>query len=152
VDDLPDTDRAHGTVLGVKVRDPFGQTWRVSRRWVPWRRRLKGAIELMPDLPTGDDPISMVILVIMLVLFAPVIVVVLLSGVELLLVLLVVPFAALGRVIFGQQWTIEARRGWRPWWEAKAGTWGQSGQAIRDVATAIERGTLPPATIEGRGD
>lgn len=137
------------TVLPVKVKAPNGQTWRVSRRWVPWRRRLKGASEYLPgpNLPSGDDPISMVITVIMLVLFLPILLVVLLSGIELLLVLLVLPFAVLGRVLFGQEWTIEARHGWIPWWEAKAGDWRASGQAIRDVATAIEKGVLPPGNL-----
>lgn len=138
------------TVLPVKVKDPSGQTWRVTRRWVPWRRRLKGAIDMMPSLPSGDDPISLAISAILLILFLPVIVLVLLSGIELLLVLLIVPFAALAKVLFGQQWIIEARRGWSPWWEAQAGDWRQSGQAIRDVATAIERGTLPPGNLEGQ--
>lgn len=134
-------------MLGVKVKDTQGRTWRVTRRWVPWRRRLKGAVELLPDLPSGDDPVSAAISVIMLILFLPVILLVLLSGVELLLVLLIVPFAALARVLFGRQWTIEARRGWTPWWEARAGDWRQSGQAIRDVAAAIGKGVLPPPNI-----
>ena len=30
------------TVSVVKVKDPEGQTWRVTRRWVPWRRASQG--------------------------------------------------------------------------------------------------------------
>lgn len=132
----------------MKVKDPTGQTWRVSRRWVPWRRRLKGALEAMPDTPTlGDDPISLVFGGILLILMLPFLLLILVAGLEFLLLLLVLPFAILGRVLFGQHWTIEARRGWHPCWEGSAGDWTEGRQAIRDVATAIERGHLPPSTL-----
>lgn len=132
----------------MKVKDPAGQTWRVSRRWVPWRRRLKGALDAAPDLPTlGDDPISSIIGVLFLILMLPLLLIVLVAGLEFLLLLLVLPFAILGRIVFGAHWTIEARQGWHPSWEESAGDWAQSRQAIRDVAAAIERGHLPPSTL-----
>lgn len=132
----------------MKVKDPTGQTWRVSRRWVPWRRRLKDVLDVVPDTPVlGDDPISLVIGGIILILMLPFLLLLVVAGLEFLLLLLVLPFAILGRVLFGRHWTIEARRGWRPIWEEPAGDWAQSRQAIRDVATALERGHWPPSNL-----
>lgn len=132
----------------MKVKDPTGQTWRVTRRWVPWRRRLKGTLDVIPDTPTlGDDPISLVIGGLLLILMLPFLLLTLVAGLEFLLLLLVLPFAILGRVLFGRHWTIEARQGWHPTWEEPAGDWTESRQAIQDVATAIERGHLPPSML-----
>lgn len=93
--------------------------------------------DLGPNLPLGDDPVSAVVGLLLLVIVLPF---VLLFGIELLALLLVLPFAVLGRVLFGRQWHIEARRGFTPQWEAPAGTWSASGERIREVAAAIERG------------
>lgn len=131
----------------MKVRDPSGQTWRVTRRWVPWRRRLKGAWEHMPTLPAGDDPISVALTILLLIICLPLLLLILVAGLELLLLLLVLPFAILARVLLGRHWTIEARRGWQPRWEEPAGSWHASGQAIRDVAAAIQQGHLPPTNV-----
>lgn len=147
--DADSGDGTSGTTLHcVKVRDPRGQTWRVTRRWVPWRRRLKGYWELTPRLPTlGDDPISLIITGLLLIVMLPIFLLVIVSGLEFLLLLLVLPFAIVGRMLFGQHWTIEARQGWDPVWEESAGSWTESGQAIKDVAAAIARGQLPPTTL-----
>ena len=134
-------------MLPVKITDPHGQTWRVSRRWVPWRRKLKGTWEKMPDLPHGDDPISMVLTVILLIICLPVLLLALVASLEFLLILLVLPFVVLGRVLFGQHWTIEARLDWTPVWEEPAGSWRESRRAIQDVAAAIQQGHLPPQNI-----
>ena len=138
----------------MKVRDPRGQTWRVSRRWVPWRRRLKGAMDGVPDLGfggLGDDPISLVIGLVLLVVLLPFLLLFLLAGIELLALLAVLPLAILGRVLLGRHWTVEVRRGWRPWWEMGSGDWGTSRLQIHDIAAAVERGELPPRTL-GAGD
>ena len=120
----------------------------MSRRWVPWRRRLKDVLDVVPDTPVlGDDPISLVIGGIILILMLPFLLLLVVAGLEFLLLLLVLPFAILGRVLFGRHWTIEARRGWRATWEEPAGDWAQSRQAIRDVATALERGHWPPSNL-----
>lgn len=136
---------------GVKVKDPAGQTWRVTRRWVPWRRRLKGSLDAIPDLPVtlGDDPISAIIGIVFLIILLPFLVLALIAGLELLLLLLVLPFAVLARIAFGRHWTIEARRGFTIWWEAEAGSWQAGGLRIHDVAAAIERGDPPPQTVGG---
>lgn len=136
--------------MRVKVEDPSGQTWRVSRRWVPWRRRVKGDVESFPDVMPdglGDDPVSAVIAAIALVLIAPFVVLVVVVGAEFLLLLLLLPFAVLGRVLLGRHWAVEVRRGWKPWWEVRAGDWQDSASRIHDVAAAIRRGELPEQTL-----
>ncbi|MDP2773704.1 MAG: hypothetical protein Q8O61_09110 [Nocardioides sp.] len=84
----------------MKVKDPSGQTWRVTRRWVPWRRRLKGFLSNMPTGPgLGDDPVSLVIGVIFLVIMIPFFILALVAALELLLLLLlllVIPFVIVG--------------------------------------------------------
>lgn len=77
-----------------------------------------------------------------LVIF-PVLTFVFLSGGEIVLLALIVPFAAIGRIAFGKHWWIEARKGFHPYWEEQAGTWRQSAERIRNVAGGIERGDHP---------
>lgn len=131
----------------MKVQDPSGQTWRVTRRWVPWRRRIKGDGDWAPDggtLEFGDDPVSLAVAAILLV---PFVVLALLVSVELLLILLVLPVALIGRVAFGRHWTVELRRGWKPYWEESVGDWQASGTRIHEVADGVRRGILPSQTL-----
>lgn len=135
----------------MKVTDPTGQTWRVTRRWVPWRRRLKGSFDSVPDLGVGslgDDPISAIVGVIALIILLPFLVLVALAGVELLLVLLLLPFAVLGRVAFGRHWHVEVRRGFKPVHEVEAGDWQASTLKIHELAGVLERGDTLPTTLD----
>ena len=134
----------------MKVEDPTGQTWRITRRWVPWRRRLRGRISTAADMvPSGlgDDPVSAIVFLICMVIALPFLVIALIAGLELLLVLLLLPFAVLARVLFGQHWTVEVRRGFSIWWDAPSGDWQDSGVLIYDVAHAIRKGEPLPQTI-----
>lgn len=125
----------------MKVTDPSGNTWRVSRRWVPWRRRLKGALDAAPDLPSlGDDPISMIVGVVFLVIAIPFLVLALVAGLELLLLLLVFPFAVLGRMVFGRHWHVEVRRGFAVEHEVDAGDWRSSAAMIQGLAEQLRQG------------
>lgn len=122
----------------------------MTRRWVPWRRKLKGWLEAMPSLPVSladDGPLAAIAFVLLLVLLVPFLVLAVIGALEFLALLLVLPFALLGRVLLGRHWTVEARRGFEPWFEMEAGRWGASGDKIREIAAAIERGELPPRTI-----
>lgn len=103
----------------------------------------------MPFSPSslGDDPISLVIGLVLLIVMLPFLVLFLIAGLELLVLLLVLPFAIAGRIMFGRHWTVEVRRSFTPYWEGQAGSWGQSGTRIREIAAAIERGQLPPNTL-----
>lgn len=133
----------------MKVTDPAGRTWRVSRRWLPWRRRSK--LDMGYDVPSigglGDDPISMIIGLVLLVLVIPILILAIIVTLELLLLLLLLPFVILGRVVFGREWRVEVREGWTPVWDAPAGSWSESGRAITGVADGLRRGlSLQQAT------
>lgn len=133
----------------MKVQDPSGQTWRITRRWLPWRRRAQN-IDTSDfsgfDLADGaDDPISIVLFLVVGILFFPIILLGLLVAAELFLLLLLLPVAVLARAAFGKQWTIEARRGFSIVWDAPAGDWQASGLRIHEVADAVRRGELPGA-------
>lgn len=127
----------------MKVKDPDGQTWRVTRRWLPWRRRMQhvdtswsfGNIDIDDGFLAG----------VVLFFLAPVIVLALIVAAEFLLLLLLLPLAVLGRALFGKAWTIEARRGFEIVWDAPAGDWQTSGLRIHEVADEIRRGRTPPA-------
>ena len=129
----------------MKVVDPKGRTWRVSRRWMPWRRR--SSIGDWWQVPSGsglgDDPISMIIGVLLLILIIPIAIVALVVALELLLLLLVLPFALLGRMVFGRHWHVEVREGWTFVWETEAGGWRSSGRAIEQIADGMQRGLTP---------
>lgn len=138
----------------MKVIDPQRTTWRVSRRWVPWRRKVRGWSDvwgLVPDLPGGDDPITGTISLILLILCAPIIalavVLTLVAAVEFLAILALIPLLVLARVIFGRRWVVEVRRGFTPWYEQAVGDWSASRTAIETFADAIRRGQLPPHTL-----
>jgi hypothetical protein len=133
----------------VKVTDPDGQVWRISRRWVPWRRRTKG-IETAAGFASigfdlGELPVVGVLLFILLVL--PLALLTALVTVEFALVLLVLPFAVLGRVLLGRAWNVEVRRGWKPWTEAPAGRWIDATVTIHQLADAVRRGEGPARTL-----
>lgn len=133
----------------MKVKDPSGQTWRVSRRWVPWRRRLRNATDLMPDLPAlGDDPISAILGILFLIVMIPFFILAFLVALEFLLILLLIPLAAIARALFGGEWIVEVRKGFRPHWEAKSGNWSASGRRIEQIGEALRRGEHPPANLQ----
>lgn len=95
----------------------------------------------------GDDPISLVIGLFLLVLAIPFVVVAVVVALELLLLLLLLPFAILARIFFGRHWQVEIRRGFKPYWEEASGDWGASGRRIGVISGEIARGNLPPRTV-----
>lgn len=124
---------------------------------MPWRRRLKDVLGSAGDLPTppsswGDDPVSVVIGLLALVLLLPFLVLVLLAGLELLLLLLVLPLALLGRVLLGRHWYVEVREGFGLWSEEPTGDWQASGVRIHELADQLRRGEIPPRTLGPRAD
>jgi hypothetical protein len=137
----------------MKVQSPDGQVWRVSRRWVPWRQRIRDVDPLSgfgTDVPV-DDLVAGIVLFLVLLVLVPIMLIAAVAGVEFLLLLLVLPFAVLGRMLFGRQWRVEVRRGWRPYCEELAGDWQQSGLRIHELADDIRRGDVP-LQIPGLGD
>lgn len=136
----------------MKVTDPDGQVWRVSRRWVPWRRKIKdvptGGLDV-PDFGVDDDlGIFAIIGLILFVIFVlPFLLLAFLVAAEFALILLVLPFAVLGRVLFGRRWHVELRRGWKPWTEVEAGRWTEATLTIHQLADAVRRGETPAPTL-----
>lgn len=125
----------------MKVSDPQGQTWRVTRRWVPWRPRRRN---LSPDLLLeGEDPIGFLFFLVLGLVLLPLLSLVVFLAVELVLLAVLLPVVVVLRIAFGHQWWIEARQGFRPHWEVQAGTWRESGEQIRQVAASIGRGDPP---------
>lgn len=131
----------------MKVIDPQGRTWRVSRRWMPWRRKAHlddwGLTPSHHGGGLGDDPISMIIGLVLLILFIPLAVLAFIVALEMLLLLLLLPFAILGRMLFGRHWRVEVREGWQFAWEFEAGGWSGSGRMIEHVAEGLRVG-MPP--------
>ncbi|GGO84448.1 hypothetical protein GCM10011584_02010 [Nocardioides phosphati] len=141
----------------MKVTDPDGQVWRVSRRWVPWRRRIRSLDDAPLDFldPTSgadsiDDLVIGLLFLVALVLvaaFLPIVLVVFFAAFEFAFLFALLPVVLLLRVFFGMSWTVEVRRGFTPWSERDTGNWSASRRAIIDAAEAIRRGSLPPRTI-----
>ncbi|WP_156411680.1 hypothetical protein [Nocardioides sp. Soil805] len=132
------------------MASPDEVTWRVTRRWVPWRRRIRDTTDRLPHLPDGgigDDPISMIIGLLLLIAMLPFLLLMLVAGLEMVLILLVMPFAVLGRVVVGRRWTVEVRCGWEPHSEEQVGSWHHAGLRIHEVAREIQRGQVPQRTL-----
>lgn len=103
----------------------------------------------MPSGPgtLGDDPVSMVIGIIFLIIAIPFILLAIVAALELLLLFLVIPFALLALALFGQHWTVEARRGFHIWYDEPAGDWQASGIRIHELADQIRHGAVPAQTV-----
>lgn len=135
----------------MKVVDRDGQTWRVTRRWTPWRWRLRKLDTAGDGWDLGgDDLLGAIVIGLIAAIVLPVVAVAVVAGVEFLLLLLLAPLVALARVALGRHWTVEARRGWTAWWEEPSGDWRASGRRIREVADEIERGRPPERTLVPR--
>lgn len=134
----------------MKVTSPAGETVHVRRRWLPWRRRNDGKPKWdTADIPMGgDDIISMIVIGLVAVLVFPIVVGLLLFGIELLLLIALLPVFVLARIAFGMTWMIEVTSG-HAWASTllhaeKVKGWTDSGVRIHDLAVAIESGRALP--------
>ncbi|MBM7519033.1 hypothetical protein [Nocardioides nitrophenolicus] len=130
----------------MKVLDPQGRTWRVTRRWLPWRPRRRYLGPSL-NLDVVDGLVGFLVALVFGLVVLPIASFVFLTGGELVLLVVLLPAVTLGRVLFGRHWWIEARLGFRPYWETEAGDWKESGRRIRAVAESIERGDPPMRTL-----
>ncbi|WP_026910101.1 hypothetical protein [Patulibacter minatonensis] len=123
--------------------------WRVRRRWLPWRRRVRD----IPDVPIdggdlGDDPISAIIGIFLLILAIPAIVVTLFLLAELLLLLVLLPIFVVVRLLLPVPWAIELWSrpveqrflGWHLEHEVPVRGWAASQARIREMAQEIQSG------------
>jgi hypothetical protein len=126
----------------VKVEDPAGETWRIKRRWLPWRRKVRD----VPDAPVdglfvgGDDPLSAILAVVVGVLLLPVIIVFAVMLAEFLLLLLLLPLWLTVRALFGGTWPIEVWRGKTLVGTESVKGWGPSGIRMHDIAEGVRLG------------
>ena len=135
--------------------------WRVSRRWVPWRRRRslpawedRQEVVIDRDAGVGESPVLIALnalsLVVGILLALPALVAVLAFAAEAVLVIALVPFAALARVVMGRHWTVEVTTDLTPVWETEVGRWGQTRQALSAIASGLEQGVYPWEEQPGR--
>jgi hypothetical protein len=139
-----------------------GRRFRVRRRWLPWRRRVRD----VPDVPDGggslgDDPISAILGIVLLILAIPAIVVTLLLLAELLLLLLLLPLGVAVRLLLPVPWTIEVwsrpqeRRflGWHLEHEVPVRGWSASRErmeALREEIAGLRPNAARSWVPEGR--
>jgi hypothetical protein len=133
------------TVCVVKVQTPEDETYRIHRRWLPWRRRTRAdTLDWLPDFPGGDVDFDADFgLVIVALLLLPFLVILAFVVGEMLLLLLLLPFFVLARSVFGTPWVIEVtRKGKIVRIEAVEG-WAASSRRIEWLATALRHGDPP---------
>lgn len=138
----------------MKVMDPQGRTVRVHRRWLPWRRRVRDieGLDAGGLDGSGDDPISLALALLGVLLLIPFVLgLVLLVG-ELFLLVLLLPAVVLVRVLFRRPWTVEATSRGHVLWSEQVIGWNESEARILDIAAVYERGEGPFPLHAGRPD
>ena len=136
----------------VKVVDPAGETWRIKRRWLPWRPRLRdGAFELGTHVIDAADGFPFLLFLLGLVLI-PVAVALAVFVAEIALALLVVSILTFGRAIFIGRWPIEVFRGRALVHVDAARGWADSGRRMGEIVDGIRRGDPPRPARRHRGD
>ncbi len=132
----------------MKVTDPTGDTWRVRRRWLPWRprRRRIDASDASADLAGSADDlvIAAVVFVVLIVVavFAPWILVGAFLAVEVLVVVLLLPLFVLLRGLRIARWPVAVRRGRTLVWEESVRGWRGSRERVHAIAEAIVGGRV----------
>ncbi|MGH3358804.1 MAG: hypothetical protein ACRDO7_08370 [Nocardioidaceae bacterium] len=129
----------------MRVVDPGGVTWKVKRRWVPWRRRVRDVGYDIPGIgDLGDDPISLIIGAVVLILAIPLVLIALLAMIELFALVLLIPVAMLIRALFGGAWPIEVFRSGELQDTEYVKGWSASRERIHDVVEQVRlRGRTP---------
>lgn len=139
------------------IEDPSGETWRIKRRWLPWRLR-KRDLDIQPDggsgIDGGDDlVIGLVVFIMMLlvVLFAPVVAVLAIFVAELMLLLLFLPLFVVLRAAFVARWPIEAWHGKKLVHAEAVRGWGTSHRRMVELADNVRLGSWPVPSPDLRG-
>jgi hypothetical protein len=139
----------------VKVTGPDGATYSIYRRWLPWRWRRRISARPWDSVGLGLDagPEDLggmalaLILTVVVALVAPILLLVLLSGIEFLLLLIVLPLSVLGRLVFRQHWHVEVRRQRHLICDIDSGDWATSRTVIADLAERLRLGRLDPEEL-----
>ena len=134
----------------MKTTTPAGETFRVRRRVLPWRRRLRK----VPDWDFGGFGIpdvdhlgvlGAILLVIGILIALPIIILALLVVGEVFLLLLLLPLFVLARVAFKQPWVVEVTH-YRTLVHAESVVgWGAAGERARALAEELRTAVPRPA-------
>ncbi|MCL8251061.1 hypothetical protein AERO_06675 [Aeromicrobium fastidiosum] len=131
------------------VHDPSGATWRVKRRWLPWRLRRRDPERLADVADAGggspDDlliGLAIFVGVIVLVVVVPFIAVLAIMVAELLLLLLLLPLFVLLRAAAVARWPVEAWRADRLVLAEAVRGWRTSHRRMLELADDIRGGRL----------
>jgi hypothetical protein len=148
-------------MLRRKVTSPDGRVWKLGRRWMPRRRKIK-KVDLsdvgLPDFDGGflDDLgvvgaiIAAILLVILAVFVALLLFNVIALTIELLLVLVLFVGGLVGRVVFRRPWTIYAQTKTASITRGVVG-WRASRRELDDLAARVRSGLeLEGAPGDGR--
>ena len=148
------------------MRTPFGEEWRVGRRWsnrrLPrWRKARVGnvgptdaaeAVFTIPG-PDGLDELGVAVLALVAITVAAVIVIpLLLFGIELILLGLVIAIGITGRTLLGRPWIVKAvplasqAQDRELSWSVVG--WRRSNRLIDEVLASLSAG-LDPSPAEG---
>ena len=135
----------------MKVEDPAGEIWRIKRRWLPWRPRLReGAFDLGTHVSdVADGPLLLFLLGLVLI---PVAVVLAVFVAEIALVLLVLSLLTFGRSIFIGRWPIEIFRGKALVHVESVRGWADSRRRMLDMADGVRLGSPPVPARRHRAD
>lgn len=123
------------------VHDRAGQKWSARRRWLPWRPR--GRFDDVPvdvDFVSGDDPLSLVFNILMLVILIPALLLALFVAAEFLLLLVLLPLWVLARTIFGTPWVIVVRKQGEIVGHESVSGWQASGERIQQILARVAVG------------
>lgn len=127
-----------------------GRGIEVRRQWLPWRLRARriDTDGSTPDFLSGVDSLeglafALVLSIVFLLFGGVILTVALLASEALVLLLLLVPALALARAFWVLPWIVEAADGDTVLGRVRVRGWRDSGERIRDVAAAYERGQDP---------
>lgn len=130
----------------MRVRDLEGHTWRVGRRWLPWRRRIRNVADWgdlgLPDLGglVDDLPgfLGVLLAALAVIIMLPFILLAIGAMIELSLLLALLPLAVLVRVALRRPWTVQviAPNGSVVTAEPVVG-WTASGERVAALAASL---------------
>jgi hypothetical protein len=135
----------------VHVDDPSGSTWRVKRRWLPWRLRGRDPsdfVDVADVADVGDSAddllIGLMIFVgvLLLIVVVPFIAVLAVLVAELFLLLLLLPLFVTLRAASVARWPVEAWRGERLVHAEAIRGWSRSHRRMLELAEDIRLGRL----------
>ena len=135
----------------MKIVTPTGETYRVHRRVLPWRRKIreKPDWDLLDalDVPDVDHlgVLGAILLVIGIIVALPIIVLALMVVGEVLLLLLLLPLFVLARVAFKKPWIVEVTRKRKVVHAEAVVGWGAAGKRARALADELRTAAVQTA-------